>query len=227
MDIEIRELTKKYDSKSVFERFSVTYKSGKVTALMGKSGVGKTTLLNCIAKTLPFDGGSIGGANDVSFVFQEDRLIPHLNVYDNLDFICKDKKMKDGIVGVLKDVDMLDKIKSFPSELSGGQKKRVALARAFLSESKLMLLDEPMNSLDFGLKLKMYRLFLNLIKESGKTAIYVTHDIDEALSVADEISVISNSEEVYRYAFLSDKNERNISNEECVGVRRKLMNLLS
>lgn len=223
MDIIVEKLSKRYGDKVVLDNFSATFEGGKVTAVMGRSGVGKTTLLNCIACLTDFDG-KIEGVNGVSYIFQEDRLVPHLTVYDNLSLFYGDR---EDIAAMLNAVGITEKAISFPRELSGGEKKRVALARAFLSDKKAMLLDEPMNSLDYGLKVKTYRLFTSLVKGSGITALYVTHDIDEALTVADEIKVISAEGVVYSHKMLGDKYLRELGDEECVLVRKELMNFLT
>ena len=154
MDITVKRLTKSYGEKTVLKDFSATFKEGKVTVIMGKSGSGKTTLLNCIASATSYDG-EISGAGEVSYVFQEDRLVPHLTVYGNLTLCLnvQDKREKaEKIRGILEKFDMKDTADCISENLSGGEKKRVALARAFLSGREVMLLDEPFNSLDFGLK---------------------------------------------------------------------------
>lgn len=223
MDVIVKGLSKRYGDKVVFSDFSAVFKEGKVTCVLGKSGVGKTTLLNCIAKILPFEG-EISGVDGASFVFQEDRLLSNLTVYDNLAFAVKCDKNK--IKEALASVDLIDKATSYPDELSGGQKKRVSLARAFLSDKKLILLDEPTNSLDVGLKYKTYKLFVELMEKYGRTAIYVTHDIDEALTVADEIYLINQSGVCYSAEIKGDKDQRRASAPQNLSVREKLMEYL-
>ncbi len=225
MDIIVKGLSKKYADKVVFDGFNCVFKENKTTVVMGKSGIGKTTLLNCIAKLIEFDG-EIEGVESVSYVFQEDRLIEHLTVFDNLDFslsgVAKKEDRKDLIIDILKDVELLDKISYFPSELSGGQKKRVAIARAFLSPSSVLLMDEPMNSLDYGLKSRMYEVFFKLRKKHAKTVIFVTHDIDDALAISDRIMILDNTKVVYSYDFSSLDSERDITSEEC-NLQRKII----
>ena len=228
MDITVKKLSKKYGDKIVFDDFSVTFESGKVTVIMGKSGSGKTTLLNCIAGLTGYDG-EIDGISGVSYVFQDDRLIPNLTVYDNLDITVEepDKEIKnERIKNILSALDLTDKAAKLPAELSGGEKKRVALARAFLSRGNLMLLDEPLNSLDIGLKRRVDEYFLDIVKKENKTAIYVTHDLDETLFVADAVTVIGDGGAVWSYKFVTDKSERKITDEESVAARAKLIELL-
>ena len=227
MDIIVKKLNKAFGDKVVLSGFDFTVEEGSTTVVMGKSGIGKTTLLNCIAKLIPYEG-EILGVDGVSYVFQEDRLINHLTVYGNLDFSLSGKFSKqervEKIKEVLIDVELQDKASSYPSELSGGQKKRVALARAFLSPEKVLLMDEPMNSLDLGLKDRIFSVFNSLKNKYFKTVVFVTHDLDEALTVADKIVVINEVGEVYSHSF--EKGERDITSNECNEVRKELLKYL-
>ena len=165
MDIVIENLTKKYGDKTIFDNFGVTFPKNKISVVMGRSGAGKTTLLNCIAGLTTFQG-EIKNADKTAYVFQEDRLVPFMSVYENLDFTL-DKSVpgevrKRLIFDTVKSVGLGDKIGSLPKELSGGQKKRVSLARAFASGRELMLLDEPLSSLDIGLKFRIFEVMKRL-----------------------------------------------------------------
>lgn len=226
MSVEIKGLIKNYDSTEVFVGLNLTVKANKVTVIMGASGSGKTTLLNCIAGLTPYDG-EISGVNGASFVFQEDRLVPFMSVYENLDFTLqksvKKAERKEKILAMIKSVGLEDKINSIPDELSGGQKKRVSLARAFLSDSNLILMDEPLNSLDLGLKIKIAQLIETLTEKYNKTVIFVTHDIDEALTIADEIVVIGNGGTLYSHVFISPSKNRNTLSDECNAVKGELL----
>ncbi|MBO4262713.1 MAG: ABC transporter ATP-binding protein [Clostridia bacterium] len=226
MDMIVKKLSKSYGDVKVLEDFDAVFPEGKCTAIMGKSGSGKTTLLNCIAGLTKYDG-EIEGAGGVAYVFQEDMLVPHLTVYGNLALTTKGERRDERIKDILRAVEMTEKATAYPEELSGGEKKRVALCRAFLSEAETVLLDEPTNSLDLGLKIKTYKVFLELIGRYGKTAIYVTHDIDEALSVSDAICVISCKGIIFKHEFSDDKAARDVTAGECVAVRRDLMAVLT
>ncbi len=228
MDILVEKLTKVYDNKKVLDDFSITFKSGKVSAVFGKSGVGKTTLLNCIASLTDYSG-DIKGVDGVSYIFQDDRLVPHLTVYENLELVCKNydrHKRLQKIREILEKVQLLDKAASVASTLSGGEKKRVSLARAFLSERSVILLDEPLNSLDIGLKMSFYDYFSVLLTESQKTAVFVTHDIDDALYLADEVFVMDSQGVVYFHEFDSKRDKRKITDKECIEVKEDLISFL-
>lgn len=190
--IEIKNLTKRYGNLTVYDNFNLSIEEGKIIGVLGESGSGKTTLLNCIADLTEFDG-SIPKLK-CSYVFQTPRLVPNLSVKDNLKLICKDE---DRIKDILIKVHLEDKAESFPNKLSGGQAQRVSLARAFLFKSDIILLDEPLTSLDLRLKKEITDLFLSIWEHDKRTAVYVTHDIDEAINIAHRILILRNCEILY------------------------------
>lgn len=228
----VKKLCKRYRTESgekiVFDNFSAEFKDGKVTAVMGSSGIGKTTLLNCIAKLTDYDG-EIAGVGSSAYVFQEDRLIPDKTVYDNIDFVMQTEdadERKKRIKNALSVTELLSEAFRYPSELSGGQRKRVSLARAFASGRDLMLLDEPLSSLDIGLKFRIFDVMKKVFKSDSKTVIMVTHDVDEALTLADEIVIIDKGGVAYRKEFSTDLFDRNITDDECNRIRREIIEIL-
>lgn len=228
----VKKLCKRYRTESgekiVFDNFSAEFKDGKVTAVMGSSGIGKTTLLNCIAKLTDYDG-EIAGVGSSAYVFQEDRLIPDKTVYDNIDFVMQTEdadERKKRIKNALSVTELLSEAFRYPSELSGGQRKRVSLARAFASGRDLMLLDEPLSSLDIGLKFRIFDVMKKVFKSDSKTVIMVTHDVDEALTLADEIVIIDKGGVVYRKEFSTDLFGRDITDDECNRIRKKIIEIL-
>ena len=184
--ISIKNLTKSYGDLTVYKDFNLDLKEGEITCILGESGCGKTTLLNCIAGLTDYQG-EITKAK-CSYIFQTPRLVPNLTVGGNLKLICKDE---NAINGVLEKVRLTDKKDAYPVALSGGQAQRVSIARAFLFDSDLILMDEPFSSLDLKLKMEITQLFLNMQKENRRTALFVTHEADEALRLADRIVVIN------------------------------------
>lgn len=228
----VKKLCKRYRTESgekvVFDNFSANLKDGKVTAVMGSSGIGKTTLLNCIAKLTDYDG-EIAGVGSSAYVFQEDRLIPDKTVYDNIDFVMQTEnadERKKRIKNALSVTELLSEAFRYPSELSGGQRKRVSLARAFASGRDLMLLDEPLSSLDIGLKFRIFDVMKKVFKSDSKTVIMVTHDVDEALTLADEIVIIDKGGVAYRKEFSTDLFDRDITDDECNRIRREIIEIL-
>lgn len=228
----VKKLCKRYRTESgeriVFDNFSAEFKDGKVTAVMGSSGIGKTTLLNCIAKLTDYDG-EIAGVGSSAYVFQEDRLIPDKTVYDNIDFVMQTEdadERKKRIKNALSVTELLSEAFRYPSELSGGQRKRVSLARAFASGRDLMLLDEPLSSLDIGLKFRIFDVMKKVFKSDSKTVIMVTHDVDEALTLADEIVIIEKGGVAYRKEFSTDLFDRDITDDECNRIRKEIIEIL-
>lgn len=228
----VKKLCKRYRTESgekiVFDNFSAEFKDGKVTAVMGSSGIGKTTLLNCIAKLTDYDG-EIAGVGSSAYVFQEDRLIPDKTVYDNIDFVMQTEdadERKKRIKNALSVTELLSEAFRYPSELSGGQRKRVSLARAFASGRDLMLLDEPLSSLDIGLKFRIFDVMKKVFKSDSKTVIMVTHDVDEALTLADEIVIIDKGGTAYRKEFSTDLFDRDITDDECNRIRKEIIEIL-
>lgn len=228
----VKKLCKRYRTESgekiVFDNFSAEFKDGKVTAVMGSSGIGKTTLLNCIAKLTDYDG-EIAGVGSSAYVFQEDRLIPDKTVYDNIDFVMQTEdadERKKRIKNALSVTELLSEAFRYPSELSGGQRKRVSLARAFACGRDLMLLDEPLSSLDIGLKFRIFDVMKKVFKSDSKTVIMVTHDVDEALTLADEIVIIDKGGVAYRKEFSTDLFGRDITDDECNRIRKEIIEIL-
>ncbi|MBT9172704.1 MAG: Bicarbonate transport ATP-binding protein CmpD [Syntrophomonadaceae bacterium] len=184
-------------SLKVYENFSLTVPEKKITCIMGPSGGGKTTLLNLISGLLKPDSGEFKGfaGKTVSYLFQEPRLLPWKTVWQNIDFVSKDiypKKQRAEIVDkYLKMVDLYDFRDYWPEKLSGGMKQRVSIARAFVFPSDLLLMDEPFKGLDLQLKISLMDSFAALWQQDLRTVIFVTHDLDEALYLGDEIYVLS------------------------------------
>ena len=183
--ISIKNLTKKYKNLTVYENFSLDIEERGITCILGESGCGKTTLLNAVAGLTDYEGEIT--RKSVSYVFQTPRLVPNLTVDGNLKFTGADG---DRAARMLKRVGLNDKASSYPSQLSGGEAQRVSLCRAFLKEADFLLMDEPFSSLDLKTKLSAMQLFKVLQEEEGRSTLFVTHDIDEALYLADRIIVM-------------------------------------
>lgn len=184
--IEIKNFSKSYGKTEVYKNFNLSLEEGKITCLLGASGSGKTTLLNALAGLIDAEGEL--PRLKCSYIFQNPCLVPNLTVRGNLSLICRDGAKIDGM---LKSVGLADKSQSYPVNLSGGEAQRVAIARAFLFESDILLMDEPFSSLDVSLKYKMLDLFFGIWREDKRTVLMVTHDVDEAVTAAQRILVLS------------------------------------
>lgn len=195
--LEIRDLTVKYGEKTVFDNFSLTVADREILCVLGKSGCGKTTLLNAVAGLLPCKG-AINGADSVSYMFQEERLVPSLTALNNITFaishLYKDKKEAEKKAReALEKVGLGDCADRYPHTLSGGQAARVSLARAFCYPSRLLIADEPFKGLDIATADALERYFLELFDVSGKSVVIVSHSVEECVRLADRAVVLGGS----------------------------------
>lgn len=212
MEVRLNNILKKFGGKTVINDVSLVIESGTLTTLLGPSGCGKTTLLRMVSGLESPDSGEIflgdkcvfsseKGINvppekrKLGFVFQDFALWPHMNVYENVAFGLRASKNTDGmdekIKAALHAVQLDDFASRYPHQLSGGQQQRVAFARAIVIEPKCILFDEPLSALDALLREEMRAELRELITRLGITAIFVTHDQMEAMSMSDKIAVLS------------------------------------
>ncbi len=194
MSIVIENLSVRYSNNSILENFTAQFAKGKVSVILGRSGCGKTTLLNCMAGIVPYSG-SVSGVDSISYVFQQPRLIDNISVYDNLQLttrhvILERATRHDAIVSALTIANMSDKCNRLCATLSGGEKQRVSIVRACMSNAPVLLLDEPMQGLDIVAKQRLTDMIIQLIGGSERSVVYVTHDLHECLAIADDIYVM-------------------------------------
>ena len=204
--IEIKNVSKSFKRGNLtveaLRGFNLTVERREVIAVIGPSGCGKSTLLNMIAGLyapskgrVVYKGSPVTGVNtDVGYMTQKDNLLPWCNVRDNVAFplelagVARSERMARADVAI-KEVGLDGFETRFPSELSGGMRKRACLARMMLYGAETALLDEPFAALDAQLKLAMHDLLLRLAAETGQTVIFVTHDLMEAVTLADRVIV--------------------------------------
>lgn len=207
VSVILKDLVKVFGSTRAVDHISLTIEPGELFFLLGPSGCGKTTLLRCIAGFNEPDGGQIligdrdvtrlpPHQRDTGMVFQSYALWPHMSVAQNVAFGLEMRKIgkeetQKRVAAALEMVKMTDRAQHKPNQLSGGQQQRVALARALVIHPQCLLLDEPLSNLDAKLRLEMRTEIRRICKEAGLTAIYVTHDQKEALSVADRLAVLN------------------------------------
>ena len=217
--IEFKNVSKFYGENAVYKNFNFSIEEGAVTCILGESGSGKTTLLNMLAGLTPYLG-EITPRVKCSYVFQEPRLVPSLTVLGNLCLVCRDA---DRIRTMLAAVGLEGREGAYPRELSGGQAQRGSLARAYLYPSKAILMDEPFSSLDIALKVKMAALFLDLWRSEKRTAVFVTHDVDEAAMLANRVVVLKDGAVVADFSAEGEPSADLFARE---GLRQKLLKSL-
>lgn len=179
-----------FDKKELYKDFSIAFEENSVNFIMGESGVGKTTLIKYIKDELLLKG------KKVSVVYQESRLIPWKNVYKNLELVIKNKYNKDDIskyiTEVLSNMNLEGIEKLYPNELSGGMKQRVSIARAILYSGDIFIMDEPFKGLDKDNKNNLIDYLKRYFKENKKTAIIITHDIEEVKEFNNRFIILEN-----------------------------------
>jgi NitT/TauT family transport system ATP-binding protein len=228
-DIVLYNVTVNYGGAAVLDEFSCTFGSG-VNVILGKSGVGKTTLLKAIAGLLPHVGEVTRGK--VSYVFQESRLVDNVTVRGNLELVLRGvmvdaAERQKAIDEYLEIAEISHLAAKYPHQLSGGEAQRVSLVRGFIYPSAVLLLDEPFQSLDVGVKRRLMDVFARLNKNSRRTVLYVTHDIDEALKVADNVYILrSTLAEIQHIAEIPDPYDRRDIISDYTALKKQLIQLL-
>jgi NitT/TauT family transport system ATP-binding protein len=209
-EVRVDRVTMAYDKENqrqaVLEECSLLVPRGKLTVLMGPSGCGKTVLINLIAGYESPNSGRItiddapvqGPGSDRLVVFQETALFPWMTVYSNVVFGCqahgvsKSKRdTKERADMILKKVGLFEFRNRYPSQLSGGMQRRAELARAMINDPKIMILDEPFRGLDAMTRELMQEFYVGLFEEVGRTNLFITHEIDEAIFLADRLLIMT------------------------------------
>ena len=202
--ITIKGLCKHYGQLELYSDFDIAFEKHKITAILGASGCGKTTLLRLLAGIEEMDKGHIEGLEGerIAMIFQEDRLIPWLSVYDNIAFVLKStmepQEIEKRVKEVLERLHLWAYKDYMPRALSGGMQRRVAIGRAFAYESTCILMDEPFKGLDYELKEGILKDLKMLWKAYPKTILFVTHQVDEAEQLADITYILEGKPITYR-----------------------------
>jgi sulfonate transport system ATP-binding protein len=192
--VQLEQVSKRYGPRRVLDGFDFTIERGSFVAIVGRSGCGKSTLLRLIAGLDSPDAGTLtthgtDGPALTRIMFQDARLLPWKNVLANVMLGLPARRRGDALA-VLAEVGLAERAKDWPAQLSGGERQRVALARALVHRPQLLLLDEPLGALDALTRIEMHALIERLWREHKFTAVLVTHDVQEAVALADRIVLI-------------------------------------
>lgn len=239
--IEFKNIKKSYKSKIILENFNLSIDDGKLVVLIGASGCGKTTLLKMINRLISITEGEIliNGKDinnmdpiklrrGIGYVIQQTGLFPHMTVKENIEIIPRlmkisERKIEKKTIELLKMVglDPNEYLYRYPAELSGGQQQRVGVARAFATDAEIILMDEPFSALDPITRTELQEQLFNIQKEYNKTIVFVTHDMDEAINIADMICILKDGK-IIQYDTPENilKNPQNDYVEEFVGKNK-------
>jgi sulfonate transport system ATP-binding protein len=200
--IQLDGLGKSFGDRKVLESLDLTIPAGQFVALVGRSGCGKSTLLRLVAGLetpslgdIRLDGAPLAKSKDLMrIMFQDPRLLPWKSVLENVSLGLEGSRatIRETALSALDQVGLADRAGEWPSHLSGGQRQRVALARALAHRPRLLLLDEPLGALDALTRIEMHALIERLWREEGFTVLLVTHDVSEAVTLADRVLLIEN-----------------------------------
>lgn len=189
--LRVRNLTRRFGENTVLHGLDLDLAPGSFTALLGRSGSGKSTLLRTLAELDPApEGARLELPRPVAVAFQEPRLLPWKTVWQNVSLGLPGRDARPRAEAALEEVGLSHRVEAWPATLSGGEAQRAALARALVRSPRLLLLDEPFAALDALTRIRMHALVLELWRRHGPTTLIVTHDVDEAVLLADRVLVL-------------------------------------
>jgi len=229
MDVlRVRNVTKSFRSLPVLQDVSFEVKEDEIVAVIGPSGCGKSTLLNAISGLVSPDRGIVEADREcIAYVFQDNRLLPWETVYDNVRLV-RNVENREEILGLIEAVGLKGFEGFYPSQLSGGMLKRCGIARAFYYPSRLLLMDEPFQGLDYCLRQEMLSTLLRVWETRRQGVLFITHEIDEALTVASRILVFSRRPaRVIEEISLSGREGRHVDTEELSEMRARIISLIT
>ncbi|HQU83298.1 MAG TPA: ABC transporter ATP-binding protein [Pyrinomonadaceae bacterium] len=214
----LKNVSLSFGENEVFTDLDFTVEKGEFVAIIGPSGCGKTTLLNLFAGALKPSRGEVFCNGSLRTVYQQSSLFPWLTVEENIA-LGLGAEASEKTSEMLKIIHLTNFAKHYPHQLSGGMKQRVELGRALLGETEILLLDEPFSALDYLTRLKMRAELVRMLEEFPRTAVLVTHDIEEAVQLADRVVILSGNPASIRKEFrLQTKTPRKLTDAEFVST---------
>lgn len=224
--VAARDVRRSFGDTVVLDGIDLRLERGEVVALLGASGSGKSTLLRILAGLDDEATGEVEVPASSAVVFQEHRLLPWKRVADNVALGVRGPDVAERVSAALGEVGLADRGRAWPGELSGGQSQRVAIARALVRRPELLLLDEPFGALDALNRMKMQRLFRELQSAHDFAALLVTHDVDEAVLLADRLLVLEDGRLIEEIS-VSMPHPRVVDDAQFGTLRRRLLALLN
>ncbi|AVQ34185.1 ABC transporter ATP-binding protein [Staphylococcus muscae] len=229
--IHIKHIQHRFDNNLVIKDLELNIKKGNIVTLIGKSGCGKSTLLNIIGGFLKATSGKVtideqvkeAPSPDCLMIFQHHNLLPWKNINDNIRLGLSHSISDEEINTHLKTVDLDQKGRLFPEALSGGMKQRVALCRAQVHQPKVILMDEPLGALDAFTRYKLQDQLIQLKERTSATIILVTHDIDEAIYLSDDIILLGDGCDILDQYHIAQSHPRNRNDSHLLKVRNDIM----
>ncbi len=223
----VKDISQNFGELSVLKNISFQVEDNEIVAVLGPSGCGKSTLLNIIAGLQKPKAGFVAGADEaISFVFQDDRLLPWRTVWQNISLV-NDQENKEEIKSLIYDVGLKNFEQYKPNQLSGGMKKRCGIARAFYYKSELLLMDEPFQGLDYCLRQEMLSMLLRVWNARKQAVLFITHEIDEALTVANRILVLSGRPSgIVKQFILPQYEDRNPKSKQLNDIRQEIISII-
>jgi sulfonate transport system ATP-binding protein len=206
--VRLRDFTRRFGANTIIDGLDLEIAPGEFIALLGRSGSGKTTLLRTLAGLDDSCGQDVTVPGSRAVVFQDARLLPWKKVWRNVALGLKGVDIKARSVQALTEVGLNHRLEAWPLTLSGGESQRAALARALVREPQLLLLDEPFAALDALTRYRMHDLVLSLWRKHRPAVLLVTHDVDEAIALADRVLVLDSGRILAEERILADRGER-------------------
>ncbi|MCW2843153.1 MAG: Aliphatic sulfonates import ATP-binding protein SsuB [Nocardioides sp.] len=226
----VRSHNRSFGSTQVLRSIDLDVRPGEFVALLGRSGCGKSTLLRSLARLDKVPAGEVEINGRTSVAFQEPRLLPWRRVHENVALALLNTPERaqrfDLAEQTLNEVGLTEKLGAWPLELSGGQAQRVSLARALVSNPSLLLLDEPFSALDALTRIEMHQLVIELWRRHSMAVLLVTHDVDEALALADRLVVLDEGRLAHSWDITLPRSDRAPSQPEIAGARAEILTAL-
>ena len=236
----LSDISHQFDGKDLFVELNLSVQAGDIVAIVGTSGVGKSTLFNIAAGLITPKSGHVlinghdrtGNAGEVGYMLQKDLLLPFKTIYDNIALPLTLQGVSHTLIDaqvrkLAPDFGLVELLGQYPSQLSGGQRQRAALLRTYLSNSDLMLLDEPFSALDYVTKNQMYAWFLDFCRRAKLTCLIITHDIDEALYLSHHVYVLSGFPAKLSHLFTIPKDDDFLQSAAYLALKKQILEVMS